>query len=180
MNPAIFSKEAYSLSDLSEIYPQSLSTTLTISYRSSYEIIQFAKQFIAEPEEIEAVERHGKEPKVYELASLQAMGTKLGEMITDFKTKHYQTLSIIVNNQQERLKIEHLLKGFDYTVYDQQVNHRATGIILTTIQFAKGLEFDEVLLPTVTPKEMTQQSKGMYVKATRALHELNIFVLKSE
>ena len=52
----------------------------------------------------------------------------------------------------------------------------ANGVVITTAHMAKGLEFDEVIVPFVTDKDYrTEIDRSMlYVACTRAMHKLYI------
>ena len=51
-----------------------------------------------------------------------------------------------------------------------------TGIIVTTAHTAKGLEFDEVVVPYVNEKEYhTEMDRSLlYIACTRAMHKLTL------
>ena len=51
-----------------------------------------------------------------------------------------------------------------------------SGIVITTAHLAKGLEFDEVIVPFCTEKNYhTEPDRQMlYVACTRAMHRLNL------
>ncbi|MBU5585339.1 ATP-binding domain-containing protein, partial [Enterococcus sp. S181_ASV_20] len=48
--------------------------------------------------------------------------------------------------------------------------------IVTTTQFAKGLEFDQVILPDIRSSQLTQKSTLLYTSCSRALHELTLLI----
>ena len=50
------------------------------------------------------------------------------------------------------------------------------GIIITSAHMAKGLEFDEVIIPQVTDKNYNSEidRSMLYVAATRAMHRLSL------
>ncbi|MDT2424860.1 ATP-binding domain-containing protein [Enterococcus avium] len=48
--------------------------------------------------------------------------------------------------------------------------------MVTTTQFAKGLEFDQVILPDIRSSQLTQKSTLLYTSCSRALHELTLLI----
>lgn len=62
------------------------------------------------------------------------------------------------------------------TCLTKETKAMAEGVILTTPQFAKGLEFDQVILPDVHAHQLIKKSNLLYTSCSRALHELTLLV----
>lgn len=149
---------------------------LTTTYRSSYEIAEYTKKFLQRGQ-LQAIARHGKEPEEllyrYEKEMLDYIHLKQAEQ--------WKTTAIICKTEQDMQFIKQQLTE-PFTVLDGTTEHFATGIILTTIQYAKGLEFDHVILPFVdATRYATTFDKGLlYIGTTRAMHQLTVLVSQSE
>jgi DNA helicase-2/ATP-dependent DNA helicase PcrA len=146
------------------------------SYRSTYEIISFAKQ-INHIEAIEAIERHGEAP---ELVKCQNKGDELMSIqkrIEAFSQKAYSSLGIITKtNNAARLLYNQLSPDYDVHLISLESTHFVNGISITSIQMSKGLEFDEVIIPCVDKATyFTEYDRGLlYVACTRAMHRLTL------
>ncbi|MBO0455644.1 AAA family ATPase [Enterococcus hulanensis] len=141
------------------------------SYRSSFEIMEFAKRFIDDGEEIQPVERHGKEVEVHAYNR-----EYLAEKIMDFNASDHKSCGIICQNWQEAAKIEAAFPEEQLVRFEKDTKKIAKGIILTTLQFAKGLEFDQVILPDIRSRQLKEKSNFLYTSCSRALHELTLLV----
>ncbi|MGM0238099.1 HelD family protein [Enterococcus sp. AZ103] len=162
-------KDAGFLTDLSELLTKPKTFFLKKSYRSSFEIIQFAQQFVPE-DTLEAIQRHGESVIIENRTD--SFNQQIKSQINRFLKGKLQTCGIIC---QSTADIEHLQSVLaDYKV--QTISAESTAvtqpIAITSLQFAKGLEFDSVIL-LVSDKQ--QQPAFMYIGATRALHELIIY-----
>lgn len=140
------------------------------SYRSSFEVMDFAKRFI-DGEDIQPIQRHGKEVEV-----LKYENTALTKKINEFKKSDYKTCGIICQNWQEAEKIEAAFPNEDIVRFEKDTKKITEGIILTTTQFAKGLEFDQVILPDICSHQLEEKSTLLYISCSRALHELTLLI----
>lgn len=145
---------------------------LTTTYRSSYEIAIYAKKFMHSGE-IHPIARHGKEPKELTYTTFEQMM----ELIHENARNDFKTTAIICKSEKDLLVLQHQL-NIPFTVLDGQTERFETGLLLTTIQYAKGLEFDSVILPFVneTNYKTTFERGLLYIGATRAMHELTVLV----
>lgn len=158
------------LADIQAALPYSRLLKFRTSYRSSFEIMDFASRFI-DATEIQPVRRHGKEVEI-----LDYQQNTLAQKLADFKASEYKSCGIICQNWQEVAKIEAEFPAEQLTRFEKDTKKIAEGIILTTIQFAKGLEFDQVILPDIRSQQLTQKSTLLYTSCSRALHELTLLV----
>ncbi|WP_216831691.1 HelD family protein [Alkalihalobacterium elongatum] len=145
---------------------------LTTTYRSSYEIAMYAKKFMRSGE-IHPIARHGKEPNELTYISLEQMMKQVHE----YAQNDYKSTAIICKTEKDLQVLQNKL-NIAFTILDGQTETFETGIILTTIQYAKGLEFDAVILPFVndTNYKTTFERGLLYIGATRAMHELTVLV----
>lgn len=153
-------------------------TTMTMlkSYRSTYEITQFSKR-ISQKVEVEAIERHGEEPQVILCKNTEAETDKIKSLITQFVKSEFNSLGIICKTQKQADTLyEALKKDHKVNLLNAVSVAFGTGIVITTAHLAKGLEFDQVIVPFCTDKNYnTEPDKQMlYVACTRAMHKLFI------
>lgn len=166
----------HTLGDLCQLYEGAELIELNKSYRSTYEIITFAKriQMVAP---LEAIERHGDVPDLISCCNEQEELAKIKEKIKTFQNSENVTLGII-------LKTNSMAKAF-YDVLSQ--NHEMhlispesaifeNGISITSIQMSKGLEFDEVIIPRVNDEiYFSEYDRSLlYIACTRAMHRLTL------
>lgn len=143
---------------------------LTTAYRSSYEIAVYAKKFMRNGD-VHPIERHGKEPEERSYESLDQML----QLIRDYACNDYNTTAIICKTESD-LQILSEQLDISHTIIDGKTRKFESGLLLTTIQYAKGLEFDAVMVPFVNKKNYrTEFDKGLlYIATTRAMHELTV------
>ena len=133
--------------------------------------MEFAKRFIDDSEEIQPVERHGKDVEVHAYNR-----EYLAKKIMDFNASDHKSCGIICQNWQEAAKIEAAFPENQLVRFEKDTKKIAEGIILTTLQFAKGLEFDQVILPDIRSRQLQEKSNCLYTSCSRALHELTLLV----
>lgn len=139
---------------------------LTTSYRSSYEIMQYAKQF--RNANVTPIARHGEEPLEITCTTLEELARTISQKITSSST------AVICKNQQQLELLRPLLA---LPILDGSTVHFTNEPILTTVQYAKGLEFDTVIIP-FKESYTTDYDKGLlYIGCTRAMHELMLLSL---
>jgi len=153
-----------------------LSKTMTLlkSYRSTYEITEFTKR-IKNDVEVEPLARHGDEPAVIACTDRAAEEQEIRSILTAFKAGAYNSLGIICKTQtQAEAWYEALDADFKVQLLNAESVAFGRGIVITTAHLAKGLEFDEVLVPEVTAQNYrTEPDRQMlYVACTRAMHRL--------
>lgn len=159
---------------LQTIFPGATSMTMTRSYRSTYEITEFSKM-VSGKAEVEAIERHGEEVVV------QTFKTQLEELdfvkarVREFEAGSYNSMGIICKTQGQANKLYEQLKAdFLLNLLEARSVAFGSGVVITTAHLAKGLEFDQVLVPHVDEKnyKSAPDRQMLYVACTRAMHRL--------
>ena len=166
---------ASSADAISQIFPQGDVVKLLRSYRSTWEITAFAQR-ISKNADIIPMERHGQEPEIVGFNSNREEAAYIKKLIAEFAESGFQSLGIICKTAEqasvlfEELNLQgvHLLTP-DSTSFKQ-------GVIITTAHLAKGLEFDEVIVPFASARNYTTEvDKSMlYIACTRAMHQLTL------
>lgn len=147
------------------------------SYRSSYEITAFAQK-IRTNDELEAVIRYGEEPHISHFKNKEDEIIGITQLIANFRKSDYKSLGIICKDEKQASELHQRLKEYDNEIYFLSCQSSAfvKGIIITSAHMAKGLEFDEVIVPHVDEKNYhTEIDRSMlYVAVTRAMHRLTL------
>lgn len=161
------SKEAFQY-----LFTQLEYVELTTTYRSSYEIVNYAKKFMKSVE-VNPIERHGKEPEEIRYNDLDEMVA----LIEKKATNEHKSTAIICKSEQDVKELTVKL-SIPNTILNGETKHFKQGVILTTVQYAKGLEFDAVVIPYVDNDHYsTEFDKGLlYIATTRAMHELTVLI----
>lgn len=169
---ALLPYETISKQSFQEIFKNTEYVELTKTYRSSYEIAMYAKKFMRTGE-LHPIARHGDEPEELAYGSHE----ELIGMIRKISANDYKSTAIICKREQDLIFLRDNLE-IPFTVLDGQTVKFESGLILTTIQYAKGLEFDSVIVPFVSAKNYaTEFERGLlYIATTRAMHQLTLMV----
>lgn len=164
------------LNRLSLIFPESKIYEFYTSYRSSFEIIEYSKQFAGDIK-IEAIPRHG--PKVEEITyhDEPQFTSKLCQTVQEVLSSNKKTRwGVICQSDEELNQISKILQDFPIQEISYQTNNFHEKVILTTIVYAKGLEFDGVILPKVRQNQLGKVNNHLYTCCTRALHKLIVMI----
>ncbi len=150
---------------------------LSKSYRSTYEITEFAQR-IRLNNELVPVARHGEQPQIIRFEDREEETAGIATLISSFRKSGYKSLGIICKTEAEAKETSELLKAntTDIHFLSSQSSAFINGIIVISAHMAKGLEFDEVIIPFTDKKNYkTEIDRSMlYVAVTRAMHRLSL------
>jgi DNA helicase II / ATP-dependent DNA helicase PcrA len=166
---------ASSAEGIHNVFPQADTVKLFRSYRSTWEITHFAQGIFHNPDLI-AMERHGPSPEVKGFKSNVDEADEIRKMIVDFKHSGHHSLGIICKTHHQAKFLSGELKSSGVHLLTADSTSFKEGIIITTVHLAKGLEFDEVIVPFVSGRNYhTDVDKRMlYIACTRAMHLLTL------
>jgi DNA helicase-2/ATP-dependent DNA helicase PcrA len=166
---------ASSAETIERVFPQAEVVKLYRSYRSTLEITAFAQRITPNPHII-PLERHGPEPAVLPFASPEAQLQGIRELIAGFQSSGNHSLGIICKTQRQATQLQQALADAGIHLLTADSTTFKEGVILTTAHLAKGLEFDEVIVPFAAAQVYkTEVDKSMlYVACTRAMHRLTL------
>ena len=157
------------------------------SYRNTMEVAQYANHLTG-IEDMELFERHGEPVDERTFSSTEeALETVLEKWLN--RREEFETEALIFLTEREAehafLYIEKRLKEIApeaenqlcYMNRDSQSFKK--GLTVTTFYLAKGLEFDQVFGIFEEDRESGLQCQAKYITATRALHELHMYITEN-
>lgn len=152
---------------------------LNRSYRSTKEIMEYANRYLS-GEKIVPLVRSGEQVVEKKISKYDTLGECIIDKIMRFKEKGYDSIAVISNSLKETEKIYSLIKDKVHAkIIDNEEIIYHSGIVIIPTYFAKGLEFDGVIMVDDYSQNENKatENKIKYVTATRALHELYIYTI---
>jgi len=147
------------------------------SYRSTFEITDFAQRIRCN-KELVPVARHGEQPKVIRYMNTEEEERGLVDLVAAFKKSGNKSLGIVCKTEHQAEEVTQRLKNQNEEVYflSSRSSTFTNGIVVTSVHIAKGLEFDEVIIPQVCHENYSSEvdRSMLYVAVTRAMHKLTI------
>ena len=175
INQTVNPYSASSAETIERVFPQAEVVELYSSYRSTIEITAFTQRIVPNPQLI-PLERHGPAPLLLPCASPAAELQAIRQLIVDFRASGNHSLGIICKTLGQATATHAALQALGVQLLTAESRTFKEGIILTTAHLAKGLEFDEVIVPFASARTYkTEVDKRMlYVAGTRAMHRLTL------
>nr|WP_272507297.1 UvrD-helicase domain-containing protein [Clostridium aestuarii] len=156
---------------------------LNKSYRSTKEIMEYANKYLQE-EKIVPIVRSGEKVVERNFGIKEEFVKEIHTNIHKLQKEGFESIAVVCKNIKETKEISDLIKEkTGIKVLDREDMIYSKGQIIIPSYFAKGLEFDAVIIINEQAKnnesEKIEQNeeKLMYVMATRALHKLFIYNL---
>lgn len=152
------------------------------SYRSTVEIMEYANKFL-EKDIIVPLVRNGDEVWEKEVHTEETLEECLLERILRYKEEGYESIAVICKDINQCKKLyENIKHRVHIRLLDSDDLIYKGGIVIIPSYFAKGLEFDGVVLIMDEKNEQDRQyidsRKMNYIMATRALHKLSVLKIK--
>lgn len=166
----------HTLDDMRQLYNDGELVTLNKSYRSTFEIINFAKK-IQDISSLEPIERHGEEPALLKCNNEQDEINKIKTEIEEFKKSDNATLGIILKTDNDaKAMYDALREEYSINLISSESSSFTKGVSITSVKMSKGLEFDEVIVPSVNNKTYYSDYDRslLYIACTRAMHKLKL------
>jgi DNA helicase-2/ATP-dependent DNA helicase PcrA len=176
VNQMVNPYSASSAETIERVFPQADIVRLNRSYRSTIEITRFAQRITPNPDII-PLERHGEEPALVRCPSPAEELKTLKQLVATFKGSGSNSLGIICKTPKQAEQVQQALaETAAVQLLTEESTHFKEGVVLTTAHLAKGLEFDEVVVPFASARNYkTEVDKSMlYVACTRAMHRLTL------
>lgn len=150
--------------------------SLLKSYRSTQQIMEYASQFLNEDKVIPLV-REGEPVIEEETTSKEDLVETIVSIIEDYQEDGLESIAVITKNKENMPEISGLLKErIKIMSFDRDDLIYNGGNVLIPAYYAKGLEFDGVII--LEEGEETP-SLVKYIMCTRVLHRLSIIKKQS-
>ncbi len=169
-------KSGSAMLSLSDIFTDVRTYQLTKSYRSTFEIMDYANQFLEEGKIVPLV-RHGYKVDEHLDLSMEDTLEVIAQAILTFKKENLDSIGILTKDMDTTRELYQLLKQkINVKLIDSEDALLRGGLYIMPSYFAKGLEFDGVIMTEKAGDE--GPSLIRYIMATRALHHLTRITFK--
>ncbi len=167
----IDTKEVPAMLKLNEILDNVMEFSLNKSYRSTQQIMEYASKFLDEKKIVPLV-RSGESVLEEETENIEETIDTITSIIEDYEEEGLESIAVITKKKDELKNLSHRLKEkVKILTFDRNDIIYRGGKVLIPAYFAKGLEFDGVIIledDTDTPNLVK------YIMCTRALHRLSV------
>ncbi|MDW7645494.1 MAG: 3'-5' exonuclease [Desulfuromonadales bacterium] len=161
--------------DIRDAFSGASYMTLTRSYRSTLQIMEFVQHIRFNPDLI-PMARHGEPPRIVACQSKAEEMTQIRMLAEEYLASKHNSLGIVCKTQKEAEKVAVALsrEGIQARLLDASSTLFSNGVIVCTAHLAKGLEFDRVIVPdaSATAYHTPMDRNMLYVACTRAMHLL--------
>lgn len=141
------------------------------SYRSTKQIMDYASSFLDDKKVVPLV-REGEEVLVENTENDQDKIETIISLIEDYEEDGLESIAVIVQDINELNKVSAMIKNkIKILTFDRDDLIYSGGKVIIPSYFAKGLEFDGVIIV-----ESNKEVDGLikYIMCTRALHRLSV------
>ena len=158
---------------IEQVFPQADIVKLFRSYRSTWEITAFSQRLVPNTNII-PMERHGDVPAVKGFDSNAEEIEEIKKLVEQFEDSGYQSLGIICKTFEQAETVYEALKSLNVHLLSDDSTSFSNGVVISTVHLAKGLEFDEVIVPFVSDRnyQTDVDRRMLYIACTRAMHSL--------
>lgn len=150
---------------------------LTKSYRSTKQITDFTKHILIDGEAIEAFERQGAKPQVWETKTEDEAVTAVVDILAKYKKEH-DAVAIIGRTlaDSEELYQKLMTRNIKTTLIRTENQRLVKGPIIVPSYLAKGLEFDAVIVWNANKQQYRgdDERQLLYTICSRAMHTLSL------
>ena len=145
---------------------------LNKSYRSTYQIMQYANKLLDENAIVPFVREGKYDVEEIKVKDKEDLIDTLLETLESYEDENYENIAIIVKGKKELKEIAPELKKFTKILsFDREDLIYRGGRVIIPSYYAKGLEFDGVIVVNLDDET---DSLVKYIMCTRALHRLNV------
>ena len=159
-----------SLDILANIFKQSKCISLTKTYRSSPEIIEFTNKILG-LNHVSAIRRTEKTPLIHRTDSSQLLND------IEYLRGKYKSVAVITRESNTAARVyEELKDKVPISMLNSQTEEFNKELVIIPAYLAKGLEFDSVIVYSDGESKYLKNEKNLlYVACTRAQHELIVY-----
>ncbi|WP_151734718.1 RNA polymerase recycling motor HelD [Paenibacillus tengchongensis] len=154
--------------------------SLTRSYRSTYEIVEFTRSMIPGGDKIIPFNRRGEEPLVSAVGTEAELVGAVADDILELHAQGYHYVAVICKTAEESGLVHAALKDqLPVQLVTKETPNFQKGTLVLPAYLAKGVEFDAVIIYNGSAERYNRENerKLFYTACTRAMHVLHIFSL---
>ncbi|NKE04328.1 MULTISPECIES: RNA polymerase recycling motor HelD [Mesobacillus] len=149
--------------------------SLTRTYRSTKQIVEFTRQLIEGGEMIEPFNRTGPKPVIFQSLESRDHILKVNDLISELQRSGHKNIAVICKTAKEsKAAFEGVKKVVDARLIEKGTMTFENGVNVVPTYLAKGIEFDAVVIYDSSVYTRTEERKLLYTACTRAMHELYI------
>ncbi|MBV4431105.1 AAA family ATPase [Clostridium tyrobutyricum] len=150
--------------------------SMKTSYRSTSQIIEYANKYLDNSIDSISSVRSGKEVKDIQVNGINDLIDNIVHDIVQLKQDGYESIAVVCRSMREVKLIDGFLKNkIHIDTFDRENMIYSKGEVILPSYFAKGLEFDAVLMIDNFSISSQNENKLKYIMATRALHQLHVY-----
>ncbi|MEA5009187.1 HelD family protein [Clostridium tyrobutyricum] len=150
--------------------------SMKTSYRSTSQIIEYANKYLDNSIDSISSVRFGKEVKDIQVHGINDLIDNIVHDIVQLKQDGYESIAVVCRSMREVKLIDGFLKNkIHIDTFDRENMIYSKGEVILPSYFAKGLEFDAVLMIDNFSISSQNENKLKYIMATRALHQLHVY-----
>ncbi|MEK5028977.1 RNA polymerase recycling motor HelD [Paenibacillus sp. FSL M7-1046] len=154
--------------------------SLTRSYRSTYEIVEFTRAMIPGGERIVPFNRSGETPQLTVVESEPQLLASVEQDILNLHAEGYHYVAVICKTAEESARVHAGLQNrLPVRLVTKETPNFQKGTLVLPAYLAKGVEFDAVIIYDGSAERYGRESerKLFYTACTRAMHLLHIYSL---
>ncbi|WNS45701.1 RNA polymerase recycling motor HelD [Paenibacillus sp. MMS20-IR301] len=154
--------------------------SLTRSYRSTYEIVEFTRAMIPGGEKIVPFNRRGEEPLLTVVDTEAELLAAVEQDVLKLHAQGYHYVAVICKTAEESAQVHGRLQDrLPVRLVTKETPNFQKGTLVLPAYLAKGVEFDAVIIYDGSAERYGREHerKLFYTACTRAMHLLHIYSL---
>lgn len=154
--------------------------SLTRSYRSTYEIVEFTRSMIPGGEKIVPFNRRGESPLLTVVDNEEGLLGSIEQDVLNLHSMGYHYVAVICKTAEESARVHAKLQNrLPVRLVTKDTPNFQKGTLVLPAYLAKGVEFDAVIIYDGSEAKYGRESerKLFYTACTRAMHLLHIYSL---
>lgn len=154
--------------------------SLTRSYRSTYEIVEFTRAMIPGGERIVPFNRRGETPSLTVVNSESELLASVEQDVLNLHAAGYHYVAVICKTAEESADVHAKLQNrLPVRLVTKETPNFQKGTLVLPAYLAKGVEFDAVIIYDGSDQKYGRENerKLFYTACTRAMHLLHIYSL---
>ncbi|MFC4184220.1 RNA polymerase recycling motor HelD [Saccharococcus thermophilus] len=152
--------------------------TLTRSYRSTRQIVEFTRGLVPGGERITAFERDGDRPVLTRVSDQAELHRCIASKVSELRNRGYNTIAIICKSAAESTAAYEALSNVEeIKLVKSGSTEYVQGVVVIPAYLAKGIEFDAVIIYNASAQVYGDESlrRLFYTACTRAMHYLQLY-----